>query len=850
MVAPGAGLGLRAAGETTGALFQNEDVSAAIPSRVHRLVLLTLGYYLAGRLALLMAIPPGYATPVWPAAGIALVGLLALGWRAFPTVVLGSFLVNLHAGFDGGNTEAAVRSTLVALTIAVGAGIQAAVGAEGIRRAVGYPHPFDEQREIVRFLLIGGPASCMVSATCGTGALWAAGAVSASQLAYTWFTWWVGDSIGVLVFAPLLLVAFGEPRPSWRRRLWALGVVPLGGFLMVTTLFLWVSEREHQRLQTEFAQRCDPIARAIQVAAEESINLGGAVASLLRVVPQLDEPAFVAFANGLRRQQPALWALSRIDRVARADRPAWEAARGLEITRLTKDGARVTAEARDEHFVVASIAPVESNFTALGFDLSSEPVRRTALMEALSSGEPTATSPLRLIQDPRLGIGVLVFQRVDAIGGPQASVTSTVLALDRLVASATHGLNTEGVRLKLTDGGEALYVEEGATGSGASWVSTISVAGREWRAEFRPTPEYSDAQRTWEASAVLLLGLAMVALGELTLLISTGRELRLSAAEDRANALLRAMPDAILRLDPAGHALDFRPPASDTAAESWGASSELALAGVKHRLQASLPAVRASGAAGRWDYQVATDAGTVDLEARVVTGVREDFLVVIRDVSAQRAIERRMRSTLAEKDVLLREIHHRVKNNLQVVSSLLNLADDRVQDPEARALLSHTQGRVRTIALVHDQLHRSADLAHVGFGAYLRVLATHLPQVVGAGGDRIRIEVSGDDLTLPLDVAVPCGLIVNELVTNAFQHAFPDERAGTVRISLRRMDELRVELVVGNDGVAPDPGWNARAAGGTGLELVFLLAEQIEAEVSVVITEGLSFKLVFSASEP
>lgn len=808
--------------------------------------MLAAGYYVAGRLSLLMAIPPGYATPVWPAAGLALVGLLALGWRAFPAVVVGSFFVNLETGFDPSTADAACRSGLIVIAIALGAGAQAAIGAEGIRRVVGYPHPFDEQWDIVRFLLIGGPAACVVSATVGSATLFAAGLVAVRALPFSWFTWWVGDSIGVLVFAPLLLAAFGEPRASWRRRLWVVGLAPLLGFVMVVGLFLWVSRREQQRLEVEFIQRCEPIAQAILAAADQYVHLGGAVASLFRVVPELDEAAFESFAADLLSRQPGLLALSRIERVPGAERAAWEAAHGHAITRRGDGGTLVPAEAAAEHFVVSWIVPDAGNAVAAGFDVGSEPLRLAAVRSALATGVPTASPAVHLVQDVRQGLGVLVLEAVNPGAMANEVFSSTVLSLDRLVSAATVGLDTEGVRLRLLDGDTVIFSEPGAVAGGAPWQTTLPVAGRLWRAEFRPTPEYRERRRTWEAPSVLVFGLALVALAEFALLVSTGRESRLSAAEDRGSALLRAMPDAILRLGPDGTPRDYRPPASEGAAESWGGSSDVALAGAGDLLLGSLHEVRSSGVAKRLEYQVATEAGTLDLEARLVAGVGDDVLVVIRDVSAQKAIERRMRSALAEKDVLLREIHHRVKNNLQVVCSLLNLADDRLNDPGARTLLAHTRDRVHTIALVHDQLHRSADLAQVGFGAYLRVLATHLPRVVGEGGDRIRVDVSGEDLTLPLDIAVPCGLIVNELVTNAFQHAFPNHRRGIVSISIRSRDDGRVELAVRDDGDGPPPGWEPRGAGGTGLELVFTFADQIDAEVSVVVSGGVSFTFVFA----
>ena len=814
-----------------------------------RALALALGYYLCGRLALLMAIPPGYATAVWPAAGLALVGVLALGWRSFPAVMLGSFMVNIQTSLETSDASGLPQALALALAIGLGAALQAAVGAEMVRRAVGYPNSFDGARDVVLLLLLGGPLACVASATCGTLTLLAAGLMRPEALPFNWFTWWVGDTIGVLVFAPLLLAFIGEPRESWRRRRWAVGIPPFFGFIMVVALFLSVSRREQQRIEGEFIRRCEPIAHAILAQVGQSVHVGGSVASLLHVIPAISQAEFSTFAADVMDRQPGIQALSWIERVTATERAAWEAVHSRRITQLASDGKLVPASPAAEHFVVSWIVPEAANAIAVGFDVGSEPVRLAAVRAASASGAPSTTRPIRLVQGTQGTTGVLILEPIGPIGQSGSGFSSTVLSVDRLVAAARVDLPADGILLRLIDeaDGTEIFDDGGPRPDAPLWKTTLSVEGRAWRAEFRSTKAYRERQRSWQAWGVLAFGLILVALSEFALLVSTGREGRLAAAEDRANALLRAMPDTILRMGPDGSVRDYRAAAPDGSGPSSPGEPGLAVPpGLSTAFPVMVQLLRTTGAPCRTEYRELLPDGEHDFEARFVAGAGDDVLVVIRDVSAQKSSERLIQEALAEKDVLLREIHHRVKNNLQVVSSLLNLSEERLEDPAARALLSHTRSRVRTIALVHDQLHRSDDLAHVGFGAYLRTLATRLPAAVGDGTDRVQIEVSGDDLTLPLDVAMPCGLIVNELVTNAIIHAFPDGNVGTVRVSIRALPNDRAELLVQDDGVGPPAGWNPRASGGTGLELVFTFAEQLEAEVTVATSPGLAFTFTFA----
>ena len=200
---------------------------------------------------------------------------------------------------------------------------------------------------------------------------------------------------------------------------------------------------------------------------------------------------------------------------------------------------------------------------------------------------------------------------------------------------------------------------------------------------------------------------------------------------------------------------------------------------------------------------------------------------------------------LREKEVLLKEIHHRVKNNLQVISSLVSLQAEGSTDQTVRDVLQDVMYRVRSMALVHEKLYQSADLARVDFAEYSESLLHYLWQAHGAAAAKVRLTLEMEPLSLPVDCAVPCGLILNELAGNALKHAFRGRNRGEVTLSLGSIGERTVRLRVRDDGVGLPSGLNWRETGTLGLRLVQMLAGQLSATVQVNSLEGTEFEIIF-----
>ncbi|HEX7156936.1 MAG TPA: sensor histidine kinase, partial [Burkholderiaceae bacterium] len=211
---------------------------------------------------------------------------------------------------------------------------------------------------------------------------------------------------------------------------------------------------------------------------------------------------------------------------------------------------------------------------------------------------------------------------------------------------------------------------------------------------------------------------------------------------------------------------------------------------------------------------------------------------------------RDLQNSVREKEVLLKEIHHRVKNNLQVIVSLLNLQSHHIEDAGARAAFIESQGRVRSIALVHEKLYQSKDVASVGFDEYVRMLVESLCTSFGADRRRILREVEiQDDVRLGVDTAIPCGLMINELVTNSLKHAFPDGRGGCVRVMMQLGAADQVELQVADDGVGLPPDVDLQNSRSLGLDLVFTFAQQLSARTEVRRDGGTTFLFRFSTGQ-
>jgi PAS domain S-box-containing protein len=222
-----------------------------------------------------------------------------------------------------------------------------------------------------------------------------------------------------------------------------------------------------------------------------------------------------------------------------------------------------------------------------------------------------------------------------------------------------------------------------------------------------------------------------------------------------------------------------------------------------------------------------------------IAGIRS----VLQDITELKRAQDQVRRSLEEKDVLLREVHHRVKNNLSVISSLLNLQSSAIQTPaQAMAAFRNSRDRIMSMALVHEELYRSRNYARVDMDEYLSVLTRHLLQAYGSGGD-IHLHGEAQGIVMGVDTAIPCGLILSELITNALKYAFPKGGAGDIHVLLRMLDDASFELSVADNGIGLSEGYEARET--LGLSLVRMLTEQLEGTMGISVENGTRCRIRF-----
>ena len=238
------------------------------------------------------------------------------------------------------------------------------------------------------------------------------------------------------------------------------------------------------------------------------------------------------------------------------------------------------------------------------------------------------------------------------------------------------------------------------------------------------------------------------------------------------------------------------------------------------------------------------------LQATPLSPPRHGLVLAHVDITARKQAEARLQTALWQKDILLREVTHRVKNNLQVISSLLHLQAGAIDDPRLGTLFQESQNRLHAMALVHDLLQQADDVARINLAQYAARLTEELSGIYAVDPARITLKMELEEVWVDLDTATPCGLLLHELLTNCFKHAFPEERTGRVRVEVRATAGQTLLLRVGDTGCGFPADLDFRATESLGLRLVCALADQLQGTIALEHTEGTQVTIQFPLVTP
>jgi signal transduction histidine kinase len=510
---------------------------------------LALLYYLTGRLGLLLAIPPGYATAVWPPSGIALAGLLLFGDRVWPGVFAGSLALNVWTSLDPSDPASTFRSFLIAICIAAGSTFQALLGRRLVRRISDDPRSKPWEGGRVAAIALSAPIACATAASVGATTLALARAITLASYPYSWMTWYVGDTIGVVVFTPILLL-WAAPRPvvPLKKRL-AVSAPLAVTFTLVVLLFMRVNAMEQRQIRMEFERRSGQLTQMLQQGIDRTIEGFREVGNYYDGLPRVDPSRFRSFTQGLLALHPEFQQISWDMRVPHAQRPTIESELRREgqfpgsFTELDSRNRLVPSAAKKEYVVVRYIEPYEMNRGALGYDVESARLRREALSQARKTGEPTCTPPIRLVQSGATQAECMVFLPIfwkrgrlstrKAGADDFAGVIAGVLRVRDLAESLLHRIRPPGIQVMITaphglGGARRLYPEPtrepGMRGAGARAApaavdqagllaaGALNVAGHLWRVDYAMSEEYLVAHRSWQAWGVLAAGMMFTGL--------------------------------------------------------------------------------------------------------------------------------------------------------------------------------------------------------------------------------------------------------------------------------------------------------------------------------------------------
>lgn len=804
------------------------------PTRVFllRLLLLVLAYVAAGRLSLLLAIPPGFVSGLFLPMGIALAAVLIWGLPMAMGVFVGSTLLNISIS---PTSSISLPVVLIAAEIACGSTLAVVAGATLIRRYVGFPNTLTDERQIFAFFALGGPVATSLSASVGVFVLYVNGFIPLENTFYSWWTWWIGDAIGVLIATPLVCVLFAEPRHFWRGRRNIVGIPMVISSLIVVAVFVMSSTNEQKKLNDQFIQQARLVSGAVDGRLSSVVHTLASLQGLYAASEEVTRAEFSRYIDQVIVRDNGVSGFTWNQRVLHKDRAAYEDAYSY-IKEQDSVGAFYIAPERSEYIAITYVEPWQKNALMLGFNDASESVRQEVLIHARDTGHFAMTPPLHILLDDTFASGVVMyypvyertsinntFERREALIGYVTAIVRT----NDLIASVLAPFSADDYQLNIVDvtdpGKEQIFYgkklfEIPDYARDLVLQQEMTVGGRKLLISVGPTEKFLSEHVSLQSWFVLAGGLLFCSLLGGFLLLISGRTQHISNLVDQRTkelaAILENAVESILVVDEQGFIEKANPAAANLFKYPLPQFSTLNITDL-------VPALRV-------DFKVQSDKATTsylremvgrcsdgsdrDIElsvSPVAIHERKFFTFIIHDATAKRKVERLKSEFISTVSHELRTPLTSIKGALSIVlnGGLGDLAD-KIRD----LLVIANNNAERLARLVNDIL----DIDKLAFGdAVLNLklspiyplLQQSVEQNQGYSA-RYGVHVA---LETPDSAALSCTANVDidrfiqvmaNLLSNAIKFSYLE---GVVRVKLTCDErELTISVIDEGQGIAED----------------------------------------------
>ena len=494
-------------------------------------------YFIAGKLGHLLAIPPNFATVVFPSSGIALASVLLYGKRAGLGVLLGAFLLNGAIPVTTNDLSEILNSAFMTLAISGGATLQAFAGAYLVRRFAGTPSILSNQRNILLFLFYGGLVSALVNSTFSVSLLVAAGKMPAETFFLNWLSWWSGDAIGIIIFAPLVLVWLSTGNSIWQGRKWAITLPIFIMFLLTAASVFYEIKTSNIRIKLEFNQRAKELSLVLESAMTTHLNVLRSFHSFYDSPSSIDRNEFRTFSSGQLKTFKSIQAVQWVPIILEENRDAYEknvqqeGFPNFQITERNANNKIMRAVNRAEYAPVTFNEPYQGNEIVSGYDNYSSPLRHELLNKVRDTNELTASPPIKLIQEKGTQNGFLVYMPLYRSNLPHgtleerrnaiASYIVLVFRAGDMITEAFKNQNLTELSYRLIDTGAPVteqllltYNEFNPSTEELSIISrsTFDVGSRTWQFEIAPTANYLIQHRSTNIGFILVAGFLLMTL--------------------------------------------------------------------------------------------------------------------------------------------------------------------------------------------------------------------------------------------------------------------------------------------------------------------------------------------------